>query len=66
MKGTFLSPLAAMTWLREHNGWVRFETDGTVTVCAHDRRRHRKTWRLALSALIKGLASGPGDADEGE
>ena len=41
-----------ITWLREHNAGVRFESNGTVSVWANGIRRRRKTFRVAMAALI--------------
>lgn len=46
----------ALSWLREHNAGVRFESNGTVSVWANGIRRRRKTLHQATEALIVALS----------
>ncbi len=48
-----MSTLDALAWCRLHNAFVRFESDGTVTIKVGEYRRRRPTLVDAVDAMRK-------------
>jgi len=47
----------ALAWCRTHNAFVRFESNGTVTVKVNELRRRRPTFLEAVVAMKEHLGA---------
>lgn len=50
-----MTNMQAISWCRKHNAYVRFESDGSVSVKVNDMKRRRATLIEAVQSLIDRL-----------
>lgn len=51
-----INAVDALAWCRRHNGTIRFEIDGTVSVIAAGIAKRGQTLGDAISALVSQLS----------
>lgn len=53
-----MNAIDAIAWCRRHNGTIRFESDGTVTVIAYGVAKRAESLGYAMTAMRRAVVNG--------